>query len=961
MNYRLHARGQLAIALALAFSTVHGAIPPSPPTQQAVDPSTRHSVVGTATQPVLKPVTADIANPDMARSRALQHAMADTTPCRVEDFGAVKGDALVSLVKSQTTSCIGKLYTVTGGTARAALNEAQMISIAGALRQAAQGYDGTNRNQIQQLVAYLRAGYFVQWYHKSDVGDYGQGLKTAIRAALDALYANDSLRKVNSENGDLLSEAVTLIDSAGENARYLPVVLDLLKRADDSYFKNWSMRNAVNNVFTVLFRGHQNDDFAALVRNDTKVVDALDKFYRQRLSLRGTDSEFVLVNAVREAGRFMKYSERKEQVKPLLRTVLLENEMVGKGAGLWLASASMADYYDAANCNYYNTCNFKVTLKSKVLSKRYDCSPSLKILAQDMNTEQFKQSCALIGAEEKLFHYGMFGGDPQASKPVPNDKNSALEVVVFDDYQNYATYASVLFGIDTNNGGMYLEGNPADANNQARFIAHEASWNRPAFQVWNLEHEFIHYLDGRYDLEGDFGRSNAVNSVWWGEGVAEYYSHQNNYPEAITEGRRKTYALSTIFGNKYDMGDYTNRAYRWGYLAVRFMFEKHRADVEKALSLTRSGDYAGYTSHMNSLGSRYDAEFAKWLETVGDSGEFAGGKPAGSTGGNTAPTVTGLADQRIISGQSATLAFTVADKETPAAQLSVAIASSNPAMFPATSMILGGSGGQRSLKLQPRAGQLGTAQLTVTVSDGKLSASGSFTVTVSGDGGGGGGNCPARSDALADGCTRVVSGTGAAYYYINVPAGTRQLRLSTGGGSGDADLYVQDGKGWPTESSYVAKSVQAGNSETVLIEKPVAGYYHLMLKPKSPFANVKLSAAFNGAGGGDGDYSESKCPANPQGLSDYCLRGNLSGERGFFWVYAPANAKRITLSTEGGNELALFAKTGTWPSTSDYQYRSAAGSQNLVLDDLQGGNRYYHVLLQGKSPYQGVKLKARVE
>ena len=54
-----------------------------------------------------------------------------------------------------------------------------------------------------------------------------------------------------------------------------------------------------------------------------------------------------------------------------------------------------------------------------------------------------------------------------------------------------------IYGIDTNNGGMYLEGDPAAAGNQPRFIAYEAEWVRPAFQIWNLNHEYTHYLDGR--------------------------------------------------------------------------------------------------------------------------------------------------------------------------------------------------------------------------------------------------------------------------------------------------------------------------------------------------------------------------------------------------------------------------------------------------------------------------------
>ena len=49
---------------------------------------------------------------------------------------------------------------------------------------------------------------------------------------------------------------------------------------------------------------------------------------------------------------------------------------------------------------------------------------------------------------------------------------------------------------------------------------------------------------------------------------------KNNYQEAIDAAKTGTYKLSTIFGNTYSMSDYVTRAYRWGYMAVRFMNEK---------------------------------------------------------------------------------------------------------------------------------------------------------------------------------------------------------------------------------------------------------------------------------------------------------------------------------------------------------------------------------------------------
>ncbi|MCD4484182.1 collagenase, partial [Chromobacterium vaccinii] len=152
--------------------------------------------------------------------------------------------------------------------------------------------------------------------------------------------------------------------------------------------------------------------------------------------------------------------------------------------------------------------------------------------------------------------------------------------------------------------------------------AHEASWLRPVFKVWNLEHEYIHYLDGRFDMYGDFSAATQQPTVWWIEGLAEYLSLRNDNQTAIDVAKTGNYKLSQIFGNTYDMPDYVTRAYRWGYMATRFMFERHRADVDAMLPLFRKGDYAGgYMGMMRQIGSRYDSEFAAWTQSATTAGQ----------------------------------------------------------------------------------------------------------------------------------------------------------------------------------------------------------------------------------------------------------------------------------------------------------------------------------------------------
>jgi hypothetical protein len=98
---------------------------------------------------------------------------------------------------------------------------------------------------------------------------------------------------------------------------------------------------------------------------------------------------------------------------------------------------------------------------------------------------------------------------------------------------------------------------------------------------------------------------------------------------------------------------------------------------------------------------------------------------------NAAPTIEPLADLALEADSPGVLLdFTVFDVNHPATSLSVTGRSDNPLLLPEDGIIPGGSGIQRSLFLKPAAGQSGSALVTLTVSDGSLSASTHFTVRV---------------------------------------------------------------------------------------------------------------------------------------------------------------------------------------------------------------------------------------
>ncbi|MBO1416577.1 M9 family metallopeptidase, partial [Streptomyces sp. FH025] len=655
------------------------------------------------------------------------------TACDTSAFTGNSGAALVQQVKAASLDCVNTLFKLTGNDAKAAFNEAQMATVANALRDTATTYPGDDSTSAGQLVLFLRAGYYVQWYNKDAVGPYGATLQTAIRGALDGFFAAPHSKDVTEANGATLAEAVTLIDSAQENARYTGVVKRLL---NDYNTGTWtgSMATAVANTETVIERGFDQPAFVSALQADPSFATTAASFVTRNSSqINGADP---VTSIGIQLGNLVANDALRAQGRPILKDLINRYPLVGNTGPLTMNLLWFAEKKDAGNCSYYGTCDVPAKLVPLVLTSNYTCNANLKIRSQSMTAQQFADTCTSLVNQDAFFHKIV-----KDSGPVANDNNTSLEVVVFDSYYDYSLYAWEMYDIAVDNGGEYEEGNPATVGNQARFIAHQATW-LPGFQIWNLNHEYTHYLDGRYDMYGDFNAGMTTPTVWWVEGLAEYvsYSYRGvHYDDAVTQAGLGTYALSTLFDTTYENSNST-RTYNWGYLAVRYMLQSHPQDVDALLAKYRAGDWAGARTLLKTtIGTKYDADFATWLK---------------------------------------------------------ACAADNCGSLPTTQAPL------------------------CTASDTRQYDK----------------NC--RRDNVA-------ATTGNySYNFLNLPAGVKQLTITTSGGTGNADLYYNGGA-WATTGSYQAKSTSSGNGETLTITNPPAGYVFFSLYAQQGFGGVTVTTTYN--------------------------------------------------------------------------------------------------------------------
>ncbi|BCS50406.1 collagenase [Aeromonas jandaei] len=251
-----------------------------------------------------------------------------------------------------------------------------------------------------------------------------------------------------------------------------------------------------------------------------------------------------------------------------------------------------------------------------ILPFEHTCSPTLRLRAQDLTQAQAEGICRELGEEEQHFHQLMETGE----QPVADDHNEALELVIFNSSADWSRYGGALFGVSTDNGGIYIEGDPARPGNQARFFAYEAEWKRPAFQVWNLRHEYVHYLDGRFNQYGSFGHYPLNRTTWWAEGVAEYIAHGQCFARGLDNvsnrpaNQRPT--LASILHLDYDQGG--EMVYSWSYTVHRFLNDTGRnaswlAMAQALRNPDRQQALSDFEAELDKLIANDSAAYQEWL------------------------------------------------------------------------------------------------------------------------------------------------------------------------------------------------------------------------------------------------------------------------------------------------------------------------------------------------------------
>ncbi|MBD1558063.1 M20/M25/M40 family metallo-hydrolase [Vibrio sp. S9_S30] len=192
------------------------------------------------------------------------------------------------------------------------------------------------------------------------------------------------------------------------------------------------------------------------------------------------------------------------------------------------------------------------------------------------------------------------------------------------------------------------------------------------------------------------------------------------------------------------------------------------------------------------------------------------------------------------------------------------------------------------------------------------------------------------------------------FYTFNVPAGATNLKFTTSGGTGDADLYVKFGSK-PSLYSYDCKSTNSSNIEQCQISSAQTGTYHVMVEAWSAISGVTLTASYTGGG------NPPPPPTGTEPINETI--SNISVSRGQWQRYTQTldeGYSNLTVTISGGfGDADLYVRRGAQSTFDQHDCRPYLNGNNETCPFTSPQSGVWYIDLYGYSTTSGLTLNIK--
>ena len=455
-----------------------------------------------------------------AEPRANAEAAASMSECRLDEFSSAEDTALLELINSVSVLCMYQYFFDDHVSSHFddipdfridVFSEKNMIYIAESARERVDEYDSAQgRTSLAgKLYVFLHAGYWNYTNYPSYFNHINKHqIQSEAESALNAFIGNEYFH--DEEGSTAMLE--TIIDLASlldlGPVFFFDFVELLRKRSRTRAYlqsdREWDLALAIL-VFLEenqqrIVSAYGDDDSSAFESSLIGLAEALvDIGISDRLNRSVPDFSrlaYVLRSILYD------FSEERpallSAMKTNLRRLVNHWEEKNSSSSHYYISIGIAVYLYRRNHTHLT--DLVEEFLKKILPYKYTCGKHV-VRSQEESQKHREEVCRTLAYQEELFHSVL----DTKKRPAPNDFNGeSIEIILFMRGTDYFNSGAV-FGIDPSySSGTYAIGSSEHDIGRAFVGAPEYRPFSYSFFI-TLRHEFVHYLDIRYNGGGGGG------------------------------------------------------------------------------------------------------------------------------------------------------------------------------------------------------------------------------------------------------------------------------------------------------------------------------------------------------------------------------------------------------------------------------------------------------------------------
>ncbi|WP_410985671.1 collagenase ColA [Bacillus cereus] len=485
---------------------------------------------------------------------------------------------------------------------------------------------------IETFVEVIYCGFYLGFNNKELNYLNERSFHDKCLPALKAIAKNPNFKLGTNKQDKVVSAYGKLIRSASCDAETVQYAGNILKQYNDNISTYVSDRNKGDALYNLIQA--IDDDIQSYVNGTGKKADEtiwygkIDDFINEisRLALLNDitpENTWLINNGVYYTGRFGKFHSNPNKPLEVLTQAMRMYPRFSEA--YFNAVEQISTNYGGKDYNG-NTVDFKKIREEgqkQYLPKTYTFDDgSIVFKTGDKVTEEKVKRLYWAAKEVKAQYHRVIGKDGALESGKADD---VLTIVIYNNPDEYKRN-SQLYGYDTNNGGIYIEG-------IGTFFTFERTPQQSRYSLEELfRHEFTHYLQGRYEVPGSWGQGEMYQDqrlTWFEEGNAEFFAgstRTNNVVprksiiSGLSSDPAKRYTAERTLFSKYGEGPEQWDFYNYSFALQSYLYTHQFETFDKIQDFIRANDVKNYDAYREALSkdSNLNKEYQDYMKQLID-------------------------------------------------------------------------------------------------------------------------------------------------------------------------------------------------------------------------------------------------------------------------------------------------------------------------------------------------------